>query len=72
MVNTQISIVLLTSDEVCNILNVSSRTLQTYRDKQIINFVQCGRKILYTESDIQTFLDAHHIKAPILKGGRLC
>ena len=69
MVNPKISIVLLTSDQVSNILHVSKRTLQSWRDKKIITFVQCHRTILYTEQDIQAFLDAHHIKAPIQKGG---
>lgn len=71
MENSKTSFILLTSEEVCKILNISNRTLQNWRSRQIINFVQCGRKILYTEADIQGFLEAHHIKASCLKGGIL-
>jgi excisionase family DNA binding protein len=72
MINSKFSINLLTSDEVCSILNISKRSLQNYRDKRIISFVQCGRKILYTEDGLKAFLEAHHIKSPNLKEGKQC
>lgn len=72
MTNSKFSIVLLTSDEVTTILNISKRTLQEWRNRHIITFVQCGRKILYTEDSIKAFLEAHHIKATFQKGGQSC
>jgi excisionase family DNA binding protein len=72
MTNSKISIVLLTSEEVCNILNISKRTLQNWRNSHIIRFVQYGRKILYPEAGILEFIDAHHIKASHLKGNKPC
>jgi hypothetical protein len=65
--NTKISTVLLTSDEVCDILHISNRSLQNYRDRRMISFIQCGRKIMYTEDSIKAFLEAHHIKATFQK-----
>jgi hypothetical protein len=67
---TQFKTVLFTNEQVCQILSISKRTLQEWRTRKIITFVQCHRKILYTEQDIQTFLDAHHIKSSIMKGGQ--
>lgn len=63
---------LFTSDQVCELLRISKRSLQNYRDRGIIDFIQCGRKILYTESGIQAFLEAHHIKATVLKESQSC
>jgi excisionase family DNA binding protein len=53
----------LTSDDVCNLLIVSKRTLQTYRDNGILPFAQIGRKIYYKASDIDEYLDQHYIKS---------
>jgi MerR family transcriptional regulator, repressor of the yfmOP operon len=53
----------LSSEEVCKILRISSRTLQNYRDKREIPFYQIGRKIYYKASDVNRFLERHHIKA---------
>jgi excisionase family DNA binding protein len=69
MEQSKISIVLLTNDEVCSILNISKRSLQNYRDRRMITFIQCGRKILYTEDSIKAFLEAHHIKATCMEAG---
>jgi excisionase family DNA binding protein len=57
----------LTSEEVCHLLRVSSRTLQTYRDSAILPFSQIGRKIYYKASDIQEYLISHYIKAAYQK-----
>lgn len=72
MENTKLSIVLLTTDEVAKILHISKRSLQNYRDRKLIEFIQCGRNILYTEDGIKSFLEAHHIKANIMKGSQPC
>jgi len=67
--DTKINIVLFTTDQVCEILKISKRTCQSYRDRKIITFIQYGRKILYTEESLKAFLEAHHIKATCQKGG---
>lgn len=57
----------LTSEDVCHLLRVSSRTLQTYRDSAILPFAQIGRKIYYRAADIQEYLISHYIKAAYQK-----
>jgi excisionase family DNA binding protein len=52
----------LSSEEVCHLLMISKRTLQTYRDRGILPFAQIGRKIYYKASDIEEYLDQHYIK----------
>jgi excisionase family DNA binding protein len=59
----------LSSDDVCNLLQVSKRTLQNYRDRGIIPFSQIGRKIYYKASDIEEYLSNHYIRAYYQKGG---
>lgn len=57
------------SEEVCRLLMISKRTLQTYRDRGILPFAQVGRKIYYKASDIDEYLDNHYIRANYQKGG---
>lgn len=52
---------ILSIEEACQYLKVSSRTLQNYRDKNLISFFQLGKKILFRKSDILTFLQNHII-----------
>jgi len=53
----------LTGEEVSKILNVTSRTLQTYRDSGRISFTQTGRKkIYYKKNDVEEFLNNNYIK----------
>lgn len=42
----------LTNREVCQLLRISSRTLQSWRDTGKIAFIRLKGKILYQESDI--------------------
>ncbi len=46
-----------TSEEVRDILKISKRTLQSWRDKGYIKFSQINGKILYTQIDIENFLE---------------
>lgn len=47
----------LTGEEVCDLLHISSRTLQTLRDRRQIPFVAISeRNILYPESAIREML----------------
>lgn len=43
----------LTNREVCQLLRISSRTLQNWRDTGKIPFIKLKGKILYRESQIQ-------------------
>jgi MerR family transcriptional regulator, repressor of the yfmOP operon len=60
---------LLSSEEVCSLLMISKRTLQSYRDRGILPFSQIGRKIYYKASDIDEYLNRHYVKADYQKGG---
>jgi predicted site-specific integrase-resolvase len=40
----------------CKLLHISKRTLQQYRDDNILPYIQIGGKIIYKESDILTIL----------------
>jgi len=59
----------ISSEEVCRLLMISKRTLQSYRDRGILPFAQIGRKIYYKASEIDDFLERHHIKARYQEGG---
>jgi excisionase family DNA binding protein len=58
----------LSSEEVCHLLMISKRTLQSYRDRGILPFAQIGRKIYYKASDIDEYLDQHYIKSNFQRG----
>lgn len=57
----------LSPEEVCQLLMISKRTLQNYRDQRTLPFAQIGRKIYFKSSDIEDYLTAHYIK--VKKGG---
>lgn len=44
-------------------LGVSPKTWQTYRDRRIIPFAQIGRKILVKKADLDTFMQEHYISS---------
>lgn len=47
----------LSGDEICTLLHISKRTLQQYRDDNILPYVQLNGKIIYRESDIHHLLE---------------
>ena len=49
--------------EVCSLLKVSKRTLQTYRDNNVLPYSQINGKIYFKASDIEEHLEQHYIKA---------
>jgi hypothetical protein len=51
------------NNEFCRALCISKRTAQTYRDRKLISYSQVGSKILYKSSDVEAFLQQHHIKS---------
>lgn len=46
----------LHNGDVCQLLNISKRTLQDYRDRKIIPYTQFAGKILYKSSDLEKIL----------------
>lgn len=51
----------LSGEDVCKLLHISKRTLQQYRDDNILPFIQIGGKIIYKESDILNILEQNYI-----------
>lgn len=46
----------LTSKEVCEVLKISTRTLQQFRDNKEFSYSRIGGKMYYKSSDIEGFL----------------
>ncbi|MDH6310623.1 hypothetical protein M2451_003458 [Dysgonomonas sp. PFB1-18] len=53
----------LNNKQVCDLLHISMRSLQDYRDKGRIAFYKLEGKILYAESDIYKMLEDNYYKA---------
>ncbi|MDA3929221.1 MAG: helix-turn-helix domain-containing protein [Prolixibacteraceae bacterium] len=51
----------LVNNEVCELLKVTKRTLQNYRDNFILPYSQIGRKVYYKASDVQDLLEKNYI-----------
>lgn len=51
----------LSGEDVCKLLHISKRTLQQYRDDNILPYIQIGGKIIYKESDILRILEQNYI-----------
>lgn len=43
----------LDNQDVCQILNISKRTLQTYRDNGTLHFTRIGHKMYYKADDVK-------------------
>ena len=55
----------LDNETVCKLLQISKRTLQSYRDNGIIPFSQIGHKCYYKASDIEQIINKQQIKMQI-------
>lgn len=53
----------LTGKEVCERLYISPRTLQDYRDRKVIPYMQIAGKILYKASDLERILKMNYNKS---------
>ena len=53
----------VTDRELSDILRVTRRTLQQYRNDGIIPYIQMGGKVLYRESDVQALLERNYVSA---------
>jgi excisionase family DNA binding protein len=60
---TPLSETWLDIQETCQLLKISKRTLQSYRDNGILPFSQIGGKIYFRAADIEEHLKKHYIKA---------
>lgn len=61
----------LTNAEVCDLLKVSRRTLQRYRDEGRIAFSQVGATIRYKAADVERFLRDNYNPSFLKTDGRL-
>lgn len=52
----------LDNQEVCQLLDISLRTLQTYRDKKLLPYSQIEHKCFYKTKDIEKFIEKNKIK----------
>ncbi len=59
----QLSEIWLDIQEACQLLKISKRTLQSYRDNGILPFSQIGGKIYFRSADIEEHLNRHYNKA---------
>ena len=48
----------LDNQEVCLMMNITKRTLQTYKDKGLLPYSKLNRKNYYKRSDVQVLLEA--------------
>jgi excisionase family DNA binding protein len=51
----------LSGQQVCELLHISKRTLQQYRDDRILPYIQIGGKIIFKQSDILRALDKNYV-----------
>lgn len=51
----------LSGQDICKLLHISKRTLQQYRDDNILPYIQIGGKIIYKETDILTVLEQNYV-----------
>lgn len=52
----------LDNQAVCQILSISKRTLQTFRDKGLIPYSQIGHKCFYKPEDVKEFLERYRVE----------
>ena len=52
----------LDNKQVCELLKISPRTLQSYRDTEVLSYSQIGRKCYYKATDIEQFINQQQIK----------
>ena len=52
----------LTDGEVAELLRVSRRTLQEYRNNRVLPFILLGGKVLYPETGLREVLEANYRK----------
>ncbi|SHM90366.1 helix-turn-helix domain-containing protein [Flavobacterium chilense] len=51
----------LSGQDVCEMLHISKRTLQQYRDDKTLPYIQIGGKIIFKQSDIRRVLEQNYV-----------
>lgn len=51
------------NQEFLQLMNISKRTAQTWRDEGVVSFSQIGSKIYYRMSDVEKLLEKNYNKA---------
>jgi len=54
------------TEQLCITMNISKRTAQVWRSKNVIGFSKIGRKYYYKFSDIKALLKQNYVPAKIL------
>ncbi|SJN41001.1 helix-turn-helix domain-containing protein [Sphingobacterium sp. JB170] len=57
--------IFLSGEDVCKLLHISKRTLQQYRDDNVLPYIQIGGKIIYKETDLLGILEQNYISNKI-------
>ena len=52
----------LTNKEVCELLHISMRTLQSYRDSGILPYSQIGHKCYYRITDVEQLINNNKLR----------
>lgn len=55
--------VFVDNQEFLQLMNISKRTAQTWRDEGVVSFSQIGSKIYYRMSDVEKLLEKNYNKA---------
>ena len=50
----------LDNQQLCQVLNISKRLLQSYRDEKLLPYSQINHKIYYKASDVEKFLSRNY------------
>ena len=58
----KVSDVWLDGQDVCLLLNLTKRTLQSYRNKRILPYTSIGGKFFYRKSDVTEYLQSKTVK----------
>ena len=59
----------LDNQDVCQMLNISPRTLQTFRDNGTLAYSQINRKVYYKPEDVESII---HVVAGRDKNSKMC
>lgn len=48
---------LISVRDACHLLNISPRTCQNLRDRNLISYRKIGRRVVFSENDLQEFIE---------------
>lgn len=53
---------LIDNQDLCNLLNVTKRTVQRYRQLKLIPYYKIDKKVYYKKSDVMKFFQTHNTR----------